>query len=57
MIFNLQVENKARISKNYIYYANTANILAECLQRFGPTRVIRTKDLYKDATFVVLRHN
>lgn len=57
MIFNLQVEDTARISKSYIYYANTANITQQCVQRFGPTRVIRTKDLDKDATFVVLRGN
>ena len=55
MIFNLQVEEIARISKSYIYYANTANIIEQCVKRFGPTRVIRTKDLDKDATFVVLR--
>lgn len=57
MIFNLQVEAKARISRSHIYYANAANILEKCVQRFGPTRIIRTKDLQKDATFVVLRNN
>ena len=57
MIFNLQVEERARISKSYIYYANTENITEICLKRFGPTRVIHTKDLKKDATFVVQRDN
>ena len=57
MIFNLQVEAKARISRSHIYYANAEIIFVKCVQRFGPTRIIRTKDLHKDATFVVLRNN
>ena len=57
MIFNLQVEDTARISKSYIYYADIPTILTQCVRRFGPTRVIRTKGLAKDATFVVLRRN
>ena len=55
MIFNLQVEDQSRISENKIYYADKVAMLDACIKRFGPTKVILSQEIPKDATFVILR--
>ncbi len=53
MVFNMQVAEKARISKNKIYYTNAIKMVEICVARFGPTKIVRDNKLPNDATFVV----
>ena len=55
MIFNLQIDKKARISDNNIYFSEKDDVLHKCVSSFGPTRVVLNKGIPNDATFTVIR--
>ena len=55
MIFNLQIDKKARISENNIYFSEKDNVLHKCISYFGPTRVVLNEGIPNDATFIVIR--
>ena len=55
MIFNLQVAEKAKITNDYIYYAEMALVLEKCVSLFGPTKIISHRQLPNDITFIVLK--
>ena len=55
IIFNLQIDNVARISSENIFYGNKASILRRCNFKFGPTRSTSHASLLKDTTFIIQR--
>ena len=55
IVFNLQIDDRARISSENIFYGNKASILRRCNLNFGPTRSKRHNSLPQDTTFVIQR--
>ena len=55
IIFNLQIDDEARISSGNIFYGNKASILHRCNINFGPTSSARHASLPQDTTFVIQR--
>ena len=53
VIFNLQIAEVARISRDHIYYANIHDIQKKCSDLFGPTTVSYHPDVPQDMTFCV----
>ncbi len=55
MIFNLQIDKRARISENNIYFSEKDNVLQKCVSYFGPTRIVLNEGVPNDATFTVMK--
>ena len=55
IVFNLQIDEQARISPERIFYGSKASILRRCNFNFGPTSSARHVSLPQDTTFVIHR--
>ena len=55
IVFNLQIDDEARISSENIFYGNKASILHRCNLNFGPTSSTGHASLPQDTTFVIHR--
>ena len=55
IVFNLQIDEVARISPENIFYGNKASILRRCNLNFGPTSSADHISLPQDTTFVIRR--
>ena len=55
IVFNLQIDDEARISSGNIFYGNKASILHRCNLNFGPTTSACHASLPQDTTFVIQR--